>query len=84
FSPPLAEVVPPDSGDLEADLLELGQNYLDLIQRQGGLILRLVPELLRHPELVGEGPPPGVMRVFGAVTGFFARQQAAGRLHRAE
>ncbi|MER3444162.1 MAG: TetR family transcriptional regulator [Meiothermus sp.] len=84
FSPPLAEVVPPDSGDLETDLLELGQNYLDLIQRQGGLILRLVPELLRHPELVGEGPPPGVMQVFGAVTGFFARQQAAGRLHRAE
>lgn len=78
FTPPLR--VPAPSDDVEADLRALLEAYLHALATEGQLILRLLPELIRHPELLAERPPAGLAQPVQAVVALFRHHQAAGRL----
>ncbi len=82
FEPPLE--VPPPTEDLARDLKELLQRYSAFLEGQGGLILRILPEIIRHPELVRDGPPKGLRRVISEAVALFRAHQEAGRLWRGE
>lgn len=82
FTPMIA--LPDPSDDVEHDLLALGQAYLDLIAADGGLFLRLLSELLRHPELLANHPPTGILQTFERVMALFRHHQQHGRLTKNE
>lgn len=80
LSPPLEALVPSPGPDVAADLRALARNYLRLIEEHQGLILRLLPELLRTRSLRGDRPPEGFARTLGAVVAFFREHQSRGSL----
>lgn len=80
FAPPYEQMIPNYSGDLQADLSQLLQNYMQLVQNNGQLLFRLLPELMRHPELLEAGPPGGVAQLFNQVTLLFGQYQKEGSL----
>ncbi|WP_299429453.1 TetR/AcrR family transcriptional regulator [uncultured Meiothermus sp.] len=80
LTPPMAQILPKPSSDLEADLLYLTQNYLRMLEANQGLLVRLLPELIRHPELRGEAGPMGLKNAMTTAFGYFAAQQKAGLL----
>lgn len=78
-------LAPPSPGkSLEADLRALLEAYLRFLEEEGSLVLHLIPELLRHPELRSEGPPKAVAALLDRVVALFAHHQGAGRLWRRE
>lgn len=79
--PPIEKILPKLSGDLEADLLHMAQNYVGLLEANQGLVMRLLPELTRHPELHGELGPQGLKSAMSAGFGFIASLQQSGLLH---
>jgi AcrR family transcriptional regulator len=78
--PPIEQILPKASGDVEADLLELVSNYQKFLEANRGLMLRLLPELNRHPELHGELGPKGFQNAMASGFGFIAELQKTGRL----
>lgn len=84
ISPPIEQILPPPSGDLEADLIQFVRNLNSLLEANKGLVIRLLPELMRHPELRGNGQPKGFMRAFGGGGAFLAHYQQTGLLHKDE
>ncbi|MDW8005918.1 MAG: helix-turn-helix domain-containing protein [Thermomicrobium sp.] len=82
FRPPIR--VPEPTDDVAADLRALLTAYVTLTDEQQELILGLFAELLRHPELLPERPPPGMSSVMGEVVQLFRHHQATGRLWREE
>ncbi|GIW36142.1 MAG: hypothetical protein KatS3mg073_0287 [Meiothermus sp.] len=73
--PPVEQVLPRLSGNLEADLLYLTERYLQMLEANQGLLVRLLPELARHPELRGETGPLGLRKAMSRVFEFFAELQ---------
>lgn len=84
ISPPIEQLLPPPSGDLEADLIQFVRNLNSLLEANKGLVIRLLPELMRHPELRGNRQPKGFMRAFSGSGAFLAHYQQAGLLHQNE
>lgn len=84
IAPPIEQILPPITGNLKADLSQFVGNINGLIEANKGLVIRLLPELLRHPELHGDGQPKGFMRAFGGGGAFLAHYQQAGLLHKNE
>ncbi|MER3482833.1 MAG: TetR family transcriptional regulator [Meiothermus sp.] len=80
ISPPVEQIVPNRVENLEAALLRLVRNLHALIEANQGFMIRLLPELMRHPELRGEGGTTGFMRAFAAGSGFIQHCQEAGLL----
>lgn len=80
ISPPVNQALFVPKGDLEADLLALVEAISGLIEFNKGFVVRLLPELMRHPELRPEGPSVGFAHTFAAVEGFFGRYQQMGLL----
>jgi AcrR family transcriptional regulator len=72
------------SDDVALDLRTLLQSYVEVLRYKDGLVLRLLPDLIRHPELVPERPNPGVANAIAGVLSVFRHHQAAGRLSTAE
>jgi len=69
------------SDDLEHDLVTLARTYHRLIQSRRGVVLKLFPELGRHPELGRRFREVMGERMRG-VFALFAYHQQAGRLKR--
>lgn len=84
ISPPVAQVIPTQGEDLGAAFLHLVGNLHALIEANQGFVIRLLPELMRHPELRGEGGPTGFMRAFTAGGAFIKGCQDKGVLRRDE
>ncbi|MEN2981751.1 MAG: helix-turn-helix domain-containing protein [Thermus sp.] len=85
FVPPgFLERLPGEGVSLEEGLLRLLQAYLGLLEAHRALFLKLLPELLRHPELKGEGPPEGLRAAMERVVGFFRAHQGQGGLREDE
>ncbi|MBX6350942.1 MAG: helix-turn-helix transcriptional regulator [Clostridia bacterium] len=82
FSPPVA--VPTPTDDVVADLRTLLAGYMRTIQYKEGLVLRLISELIRHPDLLSERPPRGLAKLVHGVVGLVRHHQRAGRLWGAE
>ncbi len=80
ISPPVEQIIPAQVEDLEAAFLELVRNIEALIEANQAFVIRLLPELMRHPELRGEGGAPGFRRAFTAGGGFIKRCQERGLL----
>jgi hypothetical protein len=68
------------SSSLENSLLHLAQNYMRMLEANQGLLVRLLPELARHPELHGETGPLGLRKAMSAVFEYFAELQKQGLL----
>ncbi|AFV77164.1 MULTISPECIES: TetR/AcrR family transcriptional regulator [Thermus] len=82
LAPPLS---PPDpNAPLEEGLLGLLEGYLGLLEANRAFLPKLLSELLRHPELRGEGVPEGMAEALGRVVGFFRAKQEAGELRKDE
>lgn len=82
LAPPLT---PPDpQAPVEEGLLGLLEHYLGLLEAHRAFLPKLLSELLRHPELRGEGVPEGIVEALGQVVGFFRAKQEAGELRRDE
>lgn len=81
LSPHIAIPVP--SGDLRGDLLALAIAYHEFVVSHRGFILRLMPELIRWPDLHPE-PPSGLLGVMNQVFSLFRSYQERGALRRAE
>lgn len=80
ISPPVEQLIPAQIGDLEAAFVQLVRNIEALIEANQGFVIRLLPELMRHPELRGEGGAPGFTRAFTAAGGFIKHCQELGLL----
>lgn len=80
LTPPIAQVLPKPSSNLEADLLHLAQNYIQMLEANQGLLVRLLPELARHPALRGETGPLGLRKAMSVVFEYFADLQEQGLL----
>jgi AcrR family transcriptional regulator len=80
ISPPVEQVIPEQTDALEAAFLHLVRGLYSLIEANQGFMIRLLPELMRHPELRGEDGPSGFLRAFTAGGGFIKRCQDAGLL----
>jgi len=80
LSPPVEEIIPTETDDLEAAFIYFIGNFQALIEANQGFVIRLLPELIRHPELRGDTGAPGFMRAFAAGTAFIQRYQKAGLL----
>ncbi|GIW29312.1 MAG: hypothetical protein KatS3mg070_2675 [Meiothermus sp.] len=84
--PPVEQVLPGSShkevawSSLENSLLHLAQNYMRMLEANQGLLVRLLPELARHPELRGETGPLGLRKAMSAVFEYFAELQKQGLL----
>ncbi len=65
---------------LEADLLHLAQNYMQMLEANQGLVVRLLPELARHPELRGASGPTGFNSAISTVLEYITGLQKAGLL----
>jgi len=72
--------VPVPSDDVVADLRSLLGAYVALTEEERELLLGLLAEILRHPELLPDGPPPGIAGAMAEVIGLFRHHQMAGRL----
>lgn len=68
------------SSSLEADLLHLAQNYMQMLEANQGLVVRLLPELARHPELRGASGPTGFNSAISNVLEYITGLQKAGLL----
>lgn len=80
IAPPVEQFLPAPSDHIEADLLALVQAISHFIEANKGLVVRLLPELLRHPELRGEGPASGFANTFAEAGRYFRRCQEMGLL----
>lgn len=80
ISPPVEQLIPAQIDDLEAAFVRLVRNIEALIEANQGFVIRLLPELMRHPELRGEGGAPGFTRAFTAAAGFIKHCQELGLL----
>lgn len=80
LTPPIDQMLPKPSGDVQADLLELASNYQKMLEANSGLMMRLLPELNRHPELHGELGPQGMQNAMASGFGFLAELQKNGLL----
>ena len=80
IAPPIEQILPKSSSNLEADLLQLAHNYMQMLESNQGLMLRLLPELMRHPELHGEQGPEGMKNALATGFGFIAGMQKEGLL----
>lgn len=80
ISPPVEQVIPEQTDVLETALLYLIRGVYGLIEANQGFIIRLLPELMRHPELRGKDGPSGLLRAFTAGGSFIKRCQDAGLL----
>ncbi|MDX2003678.1 MAG: helix-turn-helix domain-containing protein [Meiothermus sp.] len=78
--PPIEAVLPVPSADIEADLVQLVANYSRVLEANGGLLVRLLSELTRHPELVEGGGLVGLAGAMRAGFDFMAGRQRAGLL----
>ncbi|ADD27035.1 TetR/AcrR family transcriptional regulator [Meiothermus ruber] len=84
--PPVELILPrPSHGQmsassLEDSLLHLAQGYAQMLEANQGLLVRLLPELARHPELRGETGPLGLQKAMSAVFEYFAELQKQGLL----
>ncbi len=83
-SPPIEQIFPGFSGDLEADLNQLVSNITQFLEANKGFVVRLLPELLRHPELRGNGPAAGFARTLGAGGSYLKHYQEVGLLRQGE
>lgn len=79
LEPPIEHLLPNPSPNLEADLEQFVGNVAGFLQANQGFVIRLLSELLRHPEL-RMGPAAGFARTLGAGRGFIERIQQAGWL----
>lgn len=84
LTPPIAQVLPKPSRNLEADLLHLAQNYMQMLEANQGLLARLLPELARHPELRGASGPTGFNSAISIVLEYITGLQKAGLLRSGE
>ncbi len=82
LSPPTTIAEPGD--DVAVDLLMLLESYATLLRYEDGLVFRLLPDLIRHPELMPERPHRGVANAIARVVSVFRHHQAAGRLRSTE
>ncbi len=80
LSPPVEEIIPTETDDLEAAFIYFIGNFQALIEANQGFVIRLLPELIRHPELRGDTGAPGFTRAFAGGTAFIQRYQKAGLL----
>lgn len=78
--PPVEQVLPQPTRNLEADLLRLTEHYVQMLEANQGLLVRLLPELARHPELRGAAGPAGFNRAISSVLEYLADLQKAGLL----
>lgn len=92
--PPVEQVLPRPSSELRKhaphgeaassslmdDLLHLSERYVQMLEANQGLLVRLLPELARHPELRGEAGPLGLRKAMSAVFEYFAELQKQGLL----
>lgn len=76
--------LPREDDPLEAGLSRLFRAYQGLLEAHRALFPKLLAELLRHPELLPEGPPQGMALALKAILGFFQAQQEKGLLRRDE
>ncbi len=80
LTPPLEQVLPLRTRNLEADLLHLTERYVQMLEANQGLLVRLLPELARHPELRGAEGPAGFNRAISSVLEYITGLQKAGLL----
>lgn len=66
------------TGDLEADLTRIVRFYRDLVQKRGRMIVVLISELPRQPELMEVFETP--LSIIEQVTALIARYQREGEL----
>lgn len=78
--PPVEQVLPQSTCNLEADLLRLTERYVQMLEANQGLLVRLLPELARHPELRGAAGPAGFNRAISSVLEYLTDLQKAGLL----
>lgn len=81
--PPVELILPHGqmtASSLEDHLLRLAQGYARMLEANQGLLVRLLPELARHPELRGETGPLGLQKAMSAVFEYFAELQKQGLL----
>ncbi|GAA5333989.1 MULTISPECIES: TetR/AcrR family transcriptional regulator [Thermus] len=74
------ERLPEEGAPLAEGLSALLEAYLELLKAHQVLLPKLLAELLRHPELLSEGPPRGLGLALGRIVGFFRAKQEAGLL----
>ncbi|WP_243093927.1 TetR/AcrR family transcriptional regulator [Thermus thalpophilus] len=74
------ERLPREEAPLEEGLSALLEAYLELLQAHRALLPKLLAELLRHPELLAEGPPRGMGLALERILAFFRAKQGAGLL----
>lgn len=84
LEPPADKLLPSFSGDLEADIAQAVANITKFFEANKGFVVRLLPELLRHPELRGDGPATGFAHTFEAGGSFLKHYQELGLLTRHE
>jgi len=82
FAPRLQ--IPAPSPNVEEDLKALAASYLATLGQEGELVLKLLPELVRHPDLLENAPPQGFHLLAQRVIALFRAHQEAGRLWREE
>lgn len=78
--PPVEQVLPQPTRNPEADLLYLTERYVQMLEANQGLLVRLLPELARHPELRGETGPLGLRKAMSEVFEYIAKLQQQGLL----
>lgn len=78
--PPIEAILSAPSADIEADLVQLVSNYNRIVEANGGLMVRLLSELTRHPELLEGGGLTGLTGAIQAGFMFIAGRQRAGLL----
>ena len=78
--PPIEAVLPTPTADIEADLVQLVSNYSRVLEANQGLLVRLMSELMRHPELLQGGGLTGLGSAMQAGFEFIAGRQRAGLL----
>lgn len=84
--PPVEQVLPGPShkemasSSIEESLLHLAQNYMRMLEANQRLLVRLLPELARHPELRGASGPTGFNIAISTVLEYITGLQKAGLL----
>ncbi|WP_027878508.1 TetR/AcrR family transcriptional regulator [Meiothermus cerbereus] len=68
------------SSSLEDNLLHLTERYVQMLEANQGLLVRLLPELARHPELRGASGPAGFSSAISAVLEYITGLQKVGLL----